>query len=92
MMTEHDDPFDRAVEREQARRQWQDRVAERRQTRPTRALQRLALVSIPLPLHLWLVDWDKTVSVAIHLGLITLLAMFAASAWLGRERAVPLER
>ena len=42
--------------------------------------------------RLWLVDWDKTASVAIHLGLITLVAMFAASAWLGRDRAVQVER
>ncbi|HEX4904225.1 MAG TPA: hypothetical protein VFU93_02155 [Acidimicrobiales bacterium] len=91
-MTEHDDPFDRAVEREQARQRWADRAAENRQKRPIRALQRLALVAIPLPLHLWLVDWDKTVTVAIHLGLITLVAMFAASAWIGRDRPETFER
>jgi hypothetical protein len=84
---EHD-PFDRAAQREEELRERNERSAElwekNRRQRGMLSSQVLAALLVSLPFHLWFVEWDRTGSVLVHLVLITLAAMTAAVALVGR--------
>jgi nicotinamide riboside transporter PnuC len=84
---EHD-PFDRATEREHEMREQQQKTAafwaRQQQQKGRAALQLLAVLLVWLPFHLWLVEWNRTGWVMVHLVAITITASIAAARLIGR--------
>ena len=83
-MTTVDDPFERAVEREERyRRRWRRR---REEGGLTGVLIVLAMILVPLPLHLWLAGWDtRAPSVVAHLIGLTGWLTIVAIVWLSER-------
>jgi hypothetical protein len=86
-----DDPFDRALAREHELRATRERKEWALKSSHVGTLQVLAMLLVPLPLHLWLVNWDKTMSVTIHLIAITSWMVIVAITWLGKRSGLPPE-
>jgi hypothetical protein len=90
MMTEHDDdPFERALEREHRIRAESEQSAWALRSSHNGVLQVLAMLVIPLPLHLWLVGWDKTPWVVVHVVAITVWTVITAITWLQQRQGLP---
>lgn len=83
--------FDRALAREHELRARRERVAWARRSSHTGTLQVLAMLVIPMPLHLWLVDWERTTGVVVHVVAITVFAVIAALTWLAQRDPLPPE-
>lgn len=78
MMT---DAFDRAVEREEQYR-WA-----LRNSGLNGVLIVLAMIAVPLPLHLWLVEWDsRSPSMVLHLIGLTVWLTIVAIVWLSERQ------
>ena len=86
-----DDPFDRALAREQEMRAMRERKEWALRSSHLGTLQVLAMLVVPLPLHLWLADWNKTRSVVVHVTAITVWLVIVALTWLGRRQGIPPE-
>jgi len=83
MMTS-DDAFERAVQREEGYR-WAMRRAAGEGGLPG-VLVVLAMIAVPLPLHLWLVEWDtRAPSMVIHLVALTAWLTIVAIVWLSER-------
>ena len=80
-----EDAFDRAVAREEGYRWAMGRAAAN--SGLSGVLMVLAMIVVPLPLHLWLVEWDsRAPSMMLHLVALTAWVTIVAIVWLG-ERA-----
>lgn len=85
------DPFDRALAREHELRANRERAEWALKSGHVGTLQVLAMLVVPLPLHLWLANWSRTSGVTIHLAVITGWLVIVAITWLGRRSGLPPE-
>jgi len=86
---ERGDPFDRALGREHELRHEREIQRWALRSGHNGTLQVLAMLAIPLPLHLWLADWDRTPLVVAHVVAITAWCVIVAITWLQQRQGPP---
>lgn len=84
-----EDRFDRALAREHELRATRERTEWAIRSSHVGTLQVLAMLVVPLPLHIWLADGARTSSVTLHLTAITAWTVIVAITWLGRRSGLP---